>query len=113
VLQISSLILMFSTVILGNLVGIDTHDQMVHFAAHFGMSYAIHTFLYAVFYRAFSLRRGIAISLAILITLAVGGGYKYIEMAQNSEIPANVSESMIQNTLGTTTSVGTIIMLGL
>lgn len=87
-----------------NLAVADDHDDLVHFAAHFGMSYAINTFSYGLF-RGMSKSAGRAddpvlrmqeMVMAAAFTLIVGFSYKAIELAP----PSDVAHSMFLNVLG-------------
>ena len=54
---------------------------MVHFAAHFGMSFLILSCSYAFFSLQWRISRSGSYGLAILATLAFGSAYKYWEIA--------------------------------
>jgi hypothetical protein len=56
------------------------HDKVVHFAAHFGMSFLISCLVYAFCILKLNLRKGIANWLLVLVTLLVGSVYKLMEL---------------------------------
>jgi hypothetical protein len=57
------------------------HEMMLHFSAHFGMSFLILSFTYALCSLQWKMRRIGSYTMAILITLIVGSVYKYEEIA--------------------------------
>jgi hypothetical protein len=82
-------------------------DDLEHFAAHFGMSYAIGTFTYQLYHKGFRMDEFHATVFSGAITLFVGFMYKYIEAfdSQSGNFPADTGRSMIYNTLGWGTSM--------
>jgi hypothetical protein len=56
------------------------HTKLVHFAAHMGMSFLVASFSYVIFNLVFRLNKSTSMGLLILITLIVGGIYKYWEI---------------------------------
>ena len=57
------------------------HDKMLHFSAHFGMSFLILSFTYALCSLQWKMGRLSSYAMAILITLIIGSMYKYQEIA--------------------------------
>ena len=57
------------------------HNKMLHFAAHFGMSFLILSFSYAFCNLKWNISRQGSYSIAILLTLLVGCLYKYFEIS--------------------------------
>jgi hypothetical protein len=60
---------------------ISDHTKLVHFAAHFGMSFLILSCSYAFCSLQWHISRSGSYGLAILATLAFGSAYKYWEIA--------------------------------
>ena len=102
----------FIGVLLGGLFissqSVATHDDLVHFSAHFGMSYSINTITYGVCSNVFKMNKNSAILTANVITLLIGVSYKLLE-AQTTGLPSNFAKSMAQNALGVGVSNLTII----
>lgn len=69
------------------------HEHFVHFAAHFGVSFAIQISLYGL--NRLGMSRGASLGLAVVETLAIGFTYKASE-----GFPENTVDAMIQNSLG-------------
>lgn len=79
-------------------------DQPAHDAAHFGMSYAIHTFSYGLFSRAFQMPRPTAQVFAGFVTLFGGAIYKLSEPVSDRAF----ARAMLYNGLGVGSAVVTI-----
>ncbi|PWT73550.1 MAG: hypothetical protein C5B59_13160 [Bacteroidetes bacterium] len=56
------------------------HDKILHFSAHFGMSFMILSFTYAFCYLKWRMGKWSSYSVSILITLLIGSIYKIIEI---------------------------------
>jgi hypothetical protein len=69
-----------------------THDQLLHFSAHFGMSY----FLYSYFYS----RARTTKLIAFVLSLGIGLGYKILEGSFDS-----LAVSMFYNLIGVVSAV--------
>jgi hypothetical protein len=80
--------------------GDDTN--LMHFSAHFGMSFAINTFVYQTWYKGLGCTKTESVIAAATITLFTGFMYKYMEAfnASASSLPSNTLQSMTWNTLG-------------
>jgi hypothetical protein len=62
------------------------HDKMVHFAAHFGMSFLISCFIYAFSRIKLNLRKGSSYFLLFSITLVAGSIYKWMELVSQGKL---------------------------
>src|SRR5215467_13591965 len=59
---------------------VSDHDKMLHFSAHFGMSFMILAFTYAFCYLKWKMGKWKSYSVSILITLIIGSIYKITEI---------------------------------
>lgn len=84
----------------------DGHEQLVHFTAHFGASYALQTTFYGFNRRVLKMSKPAATGVAALETLAIGLAYK---LATNAPAESTAT-SMAQNTMGVVGAIGTAIM---
>lgn len=84
-----------------------THDQLIHFSAHFGMSYAINTIMYGSYSRLLHLDKTDSLILSGITTLLVGFAYKAVETNSTS---GNFRTSMFQNSVGVGASALTIVI---
>jgi hypothetical protein len=62
------------------------HTKLLHFAAHFGMSFLILSCSYAFCSLQWKMSRSGSYGLAILLTLAFGSVYKYMEISSQGII---------------------------
>lgn len=92
-------LLLFSIITLVFLSNLGKADeQETHFAAHFGMSYAINAFTYGLSKQALHLEPMDAFVFSAVATLAVGAIYKFTEIAPGA--PNTLPRAMLQNTCG-------------
>jgi hypothetical protein len=86
------------------------HTKIVHFAAHMGMSFFVASVIYVICNILLRMKRSTSFTLLILITLVIGGLYKYWEISTLGLVHAysfggllkatGVYTSMSQNTSG-------------
>lgn len=88
------------------------HEELVHFSAHFGMSYAINTIAYAGLNKIVGADETTSFIVANALTLAVGALYKISE-AHNGRLPRGFAKSMAQNVIGVGFSNLTILTFNL
>jgi hypothetical protein len=62
------------------------HDKMVHFAAHFGMSFLISCFIYAFSRLKLNLKKSSSYFLVVGITLIAGSIYKWMELISQGRL---------------------------
>ncbi len=105
--NLAYLIALFFLQTCGTPAGAETteHEQSVHDSAHFGASFAINTFSYAVFKQGFQMPRGVALVFSTFTTTFVGITYKMLEPARGD---AGIPRALLFNGLGTIGSVITI-----
>ncbi|HEX4850014.1 MAG TPA: hypothetical protein VFV08_04365 [Puia sp.] len=60
---------------------VSDHDKMLHFSAHFGMSFMILSFTYAFCYLKWAMGKWSSYSISILTTLVIGSIYKITEIS--------------------------------
>lgn len=72
----------------------------VHFAAHFGLSYAITMIGYGIAEKGFEMKPVPAFIFAAGLSLLVGFTYKYMEAVQNNGSCPSMGRAMLQNTAG-------------
>lgn len=72
----------------------------VHFAAHFGLSYAITMIGYGIAEKGFQMKPVPAFIFAAGLSLLVGFTYKYMEAVQNNGSCPSMGRAMLQNTAG-------------
>lgn len=87
--------------------GLTDHEDFVHLTAHVGASYAINTFSYGLWSRAFKCSRTDAVILAAVTTFMIGAIYKGVEFGTT---PAEVSTAFERNLIGIGLSAGTIFL---
>lgn len=105
--RIALLCLMVSSAALAN-------DELLHFAAHFGMSYVITIMTYGALK---SESKTVALVGGIAASLLVGFTYKYVETVKCQKVGGTScwsqvggNTSMFRNALGTAAAVGSIIV---
>ncbi len=81
--KLMMLLLFFGIICFGFILpdSFSDHDKMVHFAAHFGMSFLIASCLYAWCNVKLKIGRKKSYILLITVTLLIGVLYKYLEIA--------------------------------
>jgi hypothetical protein len=62
------------------------HDKMVHFAAHFGMSFLISWIIYVFSRLKLNLKKSSSYFLLIGITLVAGSAYKWMELISQGKL---------------------------
>lgn len=80
---------MFSGVIYFGFIFPDSlgdHDKMVHFAAHFGMSFLISCLIYAFSRVKLNLKKTSSYLLVIVIPLVAGSIYKWMELISQGKL---------------------------
>lgn len=85
----------------------DDHEDMVHSAAHFGMSYAINTFVYGTMHKGLGCGVSESMFMSVLTTTLVGLTYKYVE--SNGPVQG-LEKAVLWNGVGTVGSILTIKM---
>jgi EamA domain-containing membrane protein RarD len=85
------------------------HEDLVHFSAHFGMSYAISMFTYGVMRKGLGISVNESLGFSIFTTLVVGLTYKYMEAMTTGSF-AGMGTSMLYNATGVAASYITIKM---
>jgi hypothetical protein len=83
---------------------LSTHVKMVHFAAHFGMSFLIAFCFYMICTVKMQISKIFSYSVLIIATLLIGVVYKYWEIATQGMI-GNYSFHTIMDLTGTMTSM--------
>lgn len=76
-------------------------EASTHFAAHFGMSFAISAFSYGIAKNAFHCSPTEAFVFSAVTTLMIGAVYKFTEIAPNDpHWPSSFGRAMGENALG-------------
>lgn len=79
-----------------------TQDDMMHFAAHTGVSYGLQTVFYGIGTRWLDMPPVYAEVTAAVFTLAIGFAYK-----AGQDLPNDTGRAMLYNTVGVMGAVGT------
>ena len=85
-------------------------DDTTHFAAHFGVSYAINTMCYGLFRKGAKWDRFDSLLWCGVATLAVGMAYKMAETTADGQLPKNTGTAMFRNALGVGASAVTVLV---
>jgi hypothetical protein len=80
------------------------HNKMVHFSAHFGMSFLLALCFYMICTVKMRISKAVSYTVLILATLAIGIIYKYWEIATQGMI-GNYSFQIIMDRTGVMTSM--------
>lgn len=95
-----------AAIMLGSIAHAESDTAEVHFAAHFGTSYAIQTFMYGVSKQALHMDTTDSLIFSSVVTF-VGTTLRQVLVAE--ETPIN-TKGIIQNAFGIGASVGTCLM---
>ncbi len=82
-----------------------TDNDLTHFAAHAGTSFALQTVFYGVNNQYFGLSKPWAEGLGFAETLAIGFAYKALETN-----PPNTGTAMLENSVGALGAIGTHVV---
>lgn len=106
--------LIFTLLVFGNVALADPrivdadHDDLVHSAAHFGMSYAIQDISQRLLAKAFGMPRSTAFFFGLIISNSIGLTYKYTE---GSGPVQGLGRAILWNNLGNFTAGATFCLL--
>jgi heme/copper-type cytochrome/quinol oxidase subunit 3 len=77
-------------------------EETVHFAAHFGMSYAISMFTYGIAEKAFRFDKTDAMIFSVVSTLMVGAAYEVLQEGEtnNPNFGQDFKKAMFRNAAG-------------
>lgn len=102
--------LLLLTLALGVINQACADDADAHFAAHFGMSYAINTFSYGLAKEALRMDKTDAIIFSVGLTLMAGAIYKFMELTPDGQGSSTIPKAMLYNALGSGAFVATSYM---
>lgn len=81
-------------------MGCNADDADTHFAAHFGMSFAINALTYGIAKQAFHLEPWQAFIFSAGLTLMAGLTYKFMELQPDGSGSASIPRAMLRNAAG-------------
>lgn len=76
-----------------------SHKELVHFSAHFGLSYGINSISHAFLANILGVDNTLSMIAASVFTFGVGAAYKFSEI-ENGRLPGNFGKSMTYNAMG-------------
>lgn len=85
-------------------------SEALHFAAHFGMSYAINSIGFEIATKAFHMNKYDALVFSAVTTLLIGLSYKWVTDSRSQTFNNDLGSSMLYNSMGVTTFGLTVLV---